>query len=114
LMWGLFLRAALGREGIEFPINWYFGLEQEEWGRKWAYDTRAIEPSLALFRASTRALAELLQHVPADAWENTGWVTWPGAQEETRLSVRDIVLIHIRHMDQHTADIRAIREKHGL
>jgi hypothetical protein len=27
-------------------------------------------------------------------------------------SVRDIVLIHIGHMDQHTADIQRIREHH--
>jgi hypothetical protein len=56
---------------------------------------------------------ELLRNVPPEAWNHTGRVTWPGDDKETRLTVRDIVIIHIRHMDGHTADIRAIREMHG-
>jgi hypothetical protein len=114
LMWQLFLRAIVGRDGIEFPIQWYFGLPQEEWARSWAYDRRPVEPTLALFRASTRSLVELLKAMDPAAWEHTGRVTWPDDPAETRLSVRDILLIHLRHMDQHTADIRAIREAHNI
>ena len=114
LMWQLYLRAILGRDGIEFPIQWYFGLPQDEWAERWAYGKRAIGPTLALFRGSTSTLVELLRSVPSEAWEHAGRVTWPGEDKETRLSVRDIVLIHIRHVDQHTADIRAIRTLHGL
>ena len=112
LMWQLFLRAILGTDGIEFPIQWYFALTQEEWAEHWAADKRAIEPTLALFHASTRSLAELLRHIESDAWKHYGRVTWPGDKAETRLTVRDIVLIHIGHMDQHEADIQAIRELH--
>jgi hypothetical protein len=108
LMWQLFLRAILGTNGIEFPIQWYFAISQDEWAEHWASDKRAVEPTLALFRASTRSLAELLRSVDPDAWKHFGCVTWPGAKEATRLTVRDIVLIHIGHMDQHEADIRAI------
>ena len=112
LMWQIFLRAIVGRDGIEFPISWYFGLPQEEWAQRWAYDKRTVEPTLALFRSSTRALVELLRNLPPEAWEHYGCVTWPGEIEETHLTVRDILLIHLRHMDQHTADIRAILELH--
>jgi hypothetical protein len=49
-----------------------------------------------------------------EAWDRSGHITWPGDQHETILSVRDIFLMHIRHMDQHSADIRAIRELHQL
>jgi len=113
LMWQLYLRAILGTDGVEFPIQWYFGLPQEEWAARWAYGKRAIGPTLIQFRGSTASLVELLRNVPPEAWEHTGRVTWPGDDKETRLSVRDIVLIHIRHIDQHTADIRAIRQLHG-
>lgn len=113
LMWQLFLRAILGRDGIEIPIAWYFGLEQEEWGRRWAYGKRAVGPTLALFRGSTAALAELLRNITPEAWDHFGRVAWPGADTEFRLTVRDIVLMHIRHMDGHTADIRTVRELHG-
>jgi hypothetical protein len=113
-MWQMFLRAILGRDGIEIPIAWYFSLEQEEWGRRWAYAKRALGPTLALFRGSTSTLVELLRNVPSEAWEHCGRVTWPGDDKETRLSLRDIVLMHLRHMDGHTEDIRTIRELHGV
>ena len=112
LMWQLSLRAILGTNGIEFPIQWYFAISQDEWAQHWASDKRAIEPTLALFHASTRSLVELLRSVDPEAWKHFGRVTWPENDKETRLTVRDIVLIHIGHMDQHTKDIQAIRELH--
>jgi hypothetical protein len=114
LMWQVNLRAILGRDGIEFPFGWYFGLPQDEWAERWIYGKRAVGPSLALFRGSAASLAELLRNVPPEAWEHSGRVTWPGDDKETRLTVRDIVLIHLRHMDQHTADIQAIRAAHHV
>jgi DinB superfamily len=113
LLWQVNLRAILGTDGIEFPFQWYFALSQDEWALHWASCKRAVEPTLALFRASTRSLAELLRCVDPQAWKHFGRVTWPGAKEIKRLTVREIVLIHIGHMDQHAADIRAIRELHN-
>jgi len=111
LMWQLFLRAILGTNGIEFPIQWYFAISQDEWAERWVSAKRAVEPTLALFRASTSSLAELLRHVEPGAWKHFGRVTWPSAKEETCLTVRDIVLIHISHMDQHETDIREILKR---
>jgi hypothetical protein len=111
LMWQLFLRAILGTNGIEFPIQWYFAISQDEWAERWASGKRAIEPTLALFRASTRSLAELLRRVDPQAWKHFGRVIWPGAKEATHLTIRDIVLIHIGHMNQHEADIRGILKR---
>ncbi len=112
-MWQLFLRAIVGRNGIEFPISWYFGLPQMEWARQWAYESRSLEPTLSLFHESTRNLVEFLQNISPNAWEHYGCVTWPDAKEETRLTVRDIVMMHIEHTDQHATDIRAIRQAHN-
>jgi DinB superfamily len=114
LMWQLFLRVILGRDGIEFPIQWYFGLPQEEWAERWVYRKRSIGPTLALFRGSTASLVELLRCAPPESWEHTGRVIWPGTEKESRVSVHDIVLMHVHHLDGHTADIRAIRESHGV
>lgn len=113
LMWQLFLRAILGANGLEFPIQWYFTNTQDEWAVRWASGKRTLGPTLALFRGSTASLAELLHNIPDEAWNNYGRVTWPEAKEESRFTVRDIVLMHLGHMDQHTADIQAIRTKHG-
>jgi hypothetical protein len=112
LIWQVNLRAILGTDGIAFPFQWYFGLSQDDWAEKWASDKRLIEPTLALFRGSTRSLVELLRCADLQVWEHYGCVTWPGAKKETRISVLEIVQMHIGHMDQHEADIRAIRELH--
>ena len=112
-MWQLFLKAILGQDGIQIPIQWYFALTQDEWAKRWASGKRAVGPSLGLYRASTASLVELLSNVPAEAWEHSGCVTWPDEEEETNLGVRDIVLMHLGHVEHHTGDIRAIRAEHG-
>jgi hypothetical protein len=111
LIWQVNLRAAAGCDGIAFPMGWYFTQPQDKWAEQWGYDRRPVEPALALFKGSTRNLVDFLRCMP-EVWNRSGRITWPGDQQETLLSVRDIVLIHLRHMDQHTADIRAIRELH--
>lgn len=111
LIWEINLRAAAGCDRIVFPMAWYFTQEQDTWAERWAYNRRPVEPALALFRGSTRNLVEFLRCLP-EAWDRSGRITFPGDQQETVLSVRDIILMHIRHMDQHTADIRAIRAFH--
>jgi len=113
-MWQLFLRAILGTDGIEFPIQWYFELSQDEWAKRWAYGKRAVGPTLSLFRGSTASLVELLSKIPPDAWEHYGRVRWPGEDKESRLTVRDIVQMHLGHMDHHSADIQAIRSAHHV
>jgi hypothetical protein len=65
-----------------------------------------------LFRGSTQSLVELLQHVDPQAWKHCGVVTFPGSTQAKRFTVRDIVLMHIGHMDQHTEDIQRIRGQH--
>jgi hypothetical protein len=112
LLWQVNLRAIIGTNGCAFPFQWYFVLSQNEWAEKWASDKRAVEPTLALFRGSTRSLVELLHCADPQVWKHFGRVTWPGAKKETRITVRDIILMHLGHMDQHEADIRAIRELH--
>ncbi len=110
LIWQVNLRAAAGSDGIEFPMGWYFSQPQEVWAKDWCYDRRPVAPSLDLYRASTRNLVEFLRLAPLEVWKRAGRVTWPGEFEERSLSVRDIVLIQIRHMDGHAADIQAVRE----
>jgi hypothetical protein len=113
-MWQIFLRGMLGKDGMEIPIQWYFDLPQTEWVKRWASGKRSVVPSLSLFRGSTASLVELLRNIPPEAWEHTGSVTWPGDSQETRLTVRDIVLMHLGHMDHHTGDIQAIRTEHSV
>jgi hypothetical protein len=112
-MWQLFLRGIVGNNGSEFPIRWYFSISQDEWAKHWLYEKRPIEPSLNLFKANINNLVAFLQLLPPEVWNNYGRVTWPGEKDETRLTVRDILLIHIGHMTQHVADICAIRKENA-
>ena len=112
-LWQINLRTIIGLNAAEFPFQWYFELSQDEWSKRWSYGTRSLKVMLDLFQANTQYLADILQKLPSGVWEHYGRVTWPGAEEETRLSVRDIIKIHIQHMDGHAADIQAIRVKHG-
>jgi hypothetical protein len=107
-IWQLNLRVIVGTDGILFPFTWYFALSQDEWAKRWAFDKRPLEPALILFRASTRNLVELLRNIP-DTWGHFGRVTWRGQQEESCMTVREIVEMNLRHMDQHVEEIQAIR-----
>jgi hypothetical protein len=111
LQWGL--RSAVGVEGGPFPMSWYFALTQDQWAECWAYDRRPVDAALGLYRASTRALVELLRCLPDEVWARGSRVHWPGAQEETVITVREAVEINLRHLRGHIEDIRAIRARHS-
>jgi uncharacterized damage-inducible protein DinB len=51
-IWKVFIKRAIGNPEGEFTLEWYWQIPQDEWAEHWAYGRRAIEPSLALFRAS--------------------------------------------------------------
>jgi hypothetical protein len=110
--WQINLRVIIGLNGERFPFDWYFKHSQIEWVEHWAYRKRSLKAMLDLFRADTQYLVNMLESMPA-VWEHYGRVTWPGDEEETRLSVRDIIEICIYHMAEHAEDIRAIRVMHG-
>ncbi len=112
-LWQINLRTIIGLNGSKFPFEWYFELSQTQWSERWAYGTRSLKVMLDLFHANIKYLADILKKLPSSIWEHYGRVTWPGAKEETHLTVRDIIEIHIRHMQGHTADIKAIRAVHG-
>ena len=51
-MWKLFIKRAIGNPEGEFGLDWYWQVSQDEWAKNWGYKTRAVEPSLAMFRAN--------------------------------------------------------------
>jgi len=112
LLWQINLRMIIGLNGEKFPFSWYPQHSQVEWSEYWAYGSRSISILLDQYRADTRYLVDTLKNLP-DVWEHFGRITWPGYEEEFRYSVRDIVEMHIHHLDEHARDIRAIRASHG-
>jgi hypothetical protein len=110
-LWQLNLRIIAAQNGVEFPFLWYFTLTQEEWAARWGYGRRAMGTILSSYRASTGYLVEFLRNVP-EVWENFGLITWRGRSEASRLTVRQIVEMNIRHLGEHLKDIQSIQEAH--
>jgi hypothetical protein len=112
-LWQINLRMVLGLNGAKFPFDWYPQHSQLEWVKIWAYDKRCTQVLLDQYRADTQFLVDILKNLPEAVWDHHGRITWPGYEEESRYSVRDIVEMHLGHLDEHAEDIRAIRALHG-
>lgn len=112
-LWQINLRMILGLNGAEFPMTWYPEHSQIEWSQLWAYNKRCAQVMLDQYRADTQYLVDILKNLPNVVWEHYGRITWPGYDEESRYSVRDIVEMHLEHLEVHAEDIRTIRALHG-
>jgi len=112
-LWQINLRMILGLNEAEFPMTWYPQHSQMEWAELWAYDKRCAQVLLNQYRADTQYLVDILKNLPDAIWNHYGRITWPGHEEESCYSVRDIVEMHLGHLDGHAEDIRTIRALHG-
>jgi DinB superfamily len=112
-MWKLFIKRAIGNSNGEYLFDWYWQVPQDEWAKRWSYKERLIEPSLALFRANRSHIVQLLRHTPG-ALEKSLRVRWPTALGEQDVKVRLIVEGQTQHALAHIAEIREIREAHGV
>jgi hypothetical protein len=112
-MWKLFIKRAIGNPQGEYSFEWYWQVPQDEWARNWHYQERSIEPSLAMFRANRGHIVQLLRHTPG-ALEKSLRVRWPTTLGEQDVKVRLILEGQTQHALAHIAEIREIREAHGV
>jgi hypothetical protein len=111
-VWKLCIKAALGNHEGVLDFQWYWDRPQIEWAQHWAYASRAIDPSLALFRASRCHMVALIRQVPG-AWQQSIRIRWPN-QEVARVTVGDVVESQANHVVEHVNVIRTIRQAHGI
>jgi len=111
-IWKEFIKRAVGNPEGEFTLQWYWEIPQDEWVELWAYEERAIDPSLALFRANRAHTVQLLAHA-TDAWERSLSIRWPNGETQ-EISVGWVVGMQAQHVEGHLDDIRRIREAHGM
>jgi hypothetical protein len=111
-IWKVFIKRAIGNAGGKFDLQWYWAMPQDEWVKSWAYVTRKIAPSLALFRASRGHIVQLLEHIPK-VWERSLLVRWPN-EEEQEVKVAWVVTMQAQHVVGHVDDIRRARQVHGV
>jgi hypothetical protein len=106
IIWGMFIRQALGGQGGEFNLHWYWEKTQDEWAEHWKYSGRDIRPTLDLYRANIENLSSLLAAV-AEPWNYTLKIFWPEG-EEYNATVADSIQIQAVHLAQHLEDMQRI------
>lgn len=75
--------------------------DEEEFARRFHYDKREIEPSLAAFRGARDSTAQLLELLTEDEWRRTARHTESGAY-----SVEAWLEIYAEHAYEHAEQIR--------
>jgi catechol 2,3-dioxygenase-like lactoylglutathione lyase family enzyme len=101
--------SALAQSGGTFIRPPY---DQDHWVETLAYNQRAIEPSVALIKASRRYIAQLFQHIP-DHWDRyvrLKFASWEG--EGDRVTVGAFLDGLNWHFAEHCAEIRETRRIH--
>lgn len=111
-IWKVFIKRAIGNPRGKFDLQWYWAMPQDEWAKSWAYASREIGSSLALFRASRGHIVQLLEHMP-EVWERSLLVRWPN-EEEQEVKVAWVVKMQAEHMPGHVDDIQRARQVHGV
>ena len=110
-LWKAGIKAAMGNEGGEFTLEWYWSLPQEVWAERWGYAHRSLDSSIALLRATRDHVVQLVEQVP-DAWSRTIGVRKPKGKVET-VSVGFVLEMQADHVEHHVQRIRAIRSEIG-
>jgi hypothetical protein len=111
-LWKTCIKISLGNSEAVFSLQWLSVKPQMEWAESWAYSRRGLETSLALYRANRGHIVDLLEHT-ADAWEKTIRFQ-PSEKPEMRITIRDVVELHVDHLTEHIESIQAIRKAHGV
>jgi uncharacterized damage-inducible protein DinB len=110
-IWKTCIKAALGNADGLFSLQWYWDKPQIEWAENWRYTDRSIEISLALFRSNRLHIVELIQQTP-NAWEKSIRIRTP-RNEETRITIGEVLEIQAYHAVEHIADIQTILRAHN-
>jgi hypothetical protein len=86
--------------------------DQAHWAEALAYKERAVEPSLALIKASRHHLAHLMQHIP-DYSERYVLLKYANEEGEGRkITIGEWLDVMARHLAEHCAEIRETRHVH--
>jgi hypothetical protein len=114
-LWKWCIKAALGNTQGVFTLQWYWDVPQEVWADKWQYAHRAIAPALGLLEANRASIAEILRATP-DALDQSMIVHWRAKNDVTQertTPVSRILETQTRHVVEHVAEIRKIRQMHN-
>ena len=110
-IWTSFIKQALGEQARPFELFWYWDLTQDEWGKKWAYETRPIEPGLDLLHANREYILSILSSI-SDISPYSLEIPWPSG-EISRWTIRDAIDWNIKHSQNHLDEIKLILDNNS-
>ncbi len=108
-LWKTCIKIALGGEQAEFTLRWYIALPQIEWAKRWSYEKRSIDVSLALFRAIRDHILQLLEYAP-DGWTKSAKFLDANGEIEV-VPVGIVIQMQADHVIHHVKRITAIRQE---
>ena len=109
----MMVTTALAQSGSTFIRNSYNQDDQDHWVETLVYTERAIEPSLALFKAMRRHFAHLFQHIP-DHWDRYILLKYANSESEgVKVTVGELLDGLNWHLAEHCAEIRETRRIHN-
>lgn len=109
-MFLMIFELALAQSGGTFIRSSY---DQTHWAETLAYRERAIEPSLALIKATRWHIAHLFQHIP-DHWDRYVLLKFANDEGEGhKVTVGELLVGMNWHQAEHLAEIYETRRIHG-
>ena len=108
-LWKIYIKIALGNEQAEFTLKWYLAFPQTEWAKRWSYEKRSIDVSLALFKAIRDHILQLLEYTP-DGWIKSAQFRDSNGEIEV-VPVGFVIQMQADHVVHHVKRIIAIREE---
>ena len=108
-IWKSCIKMALGNEQAEFTLKWYSAFPQTEWAKRWSYENRSINESLALIKANRDHMLQLLKYAP-DGWTKS--VQFRDSNDEIEVVPAGAVIqMQADHLVHHVKRILAIRQE---
>lgn len=108
-LWKIYIKMALGNEQAEFTLKWYLVFPQTEWAKRWSYEKRSIDASLALLRASRNHIIQMLKYAP-DGWTKSARFLDTNGKVEV-VPVGFVIKMQADHILHHVKRISAIRQE---
>ena len=106
-LWKICIKIALGNEQAEFTLKWYWAFPQTEWAKRWNYESRSIDKSMALLKASRAHVLQLLENVN-DGWSKSVQFRKHDGEIEI-IPVGAMIQIQSDHVVHHVKRITEIR-----
>jgi uncharacterized damage-inducible protein DinB len=108
-IWKTSIRIALGNENAEFSLAWYLAFPQTEWAKRWSYESRSIDVSLALLRANRNHILQLLEYAH-DGWKKSVKYRNPDGEIEM-VPAGFVIQMQAEHVAHHIKRISEIRNE---